>query len=76
MLIKTNTEIKKMKLKDLKLTKDVHSHLEEMGLVTFDDLKKAVEFQRASIPEDAACQLGCSDCEDVLLEIWKVEELV
>ena len=31
-----------MKLKDLKLKKDVHDHLEEMGLVTFEDLKEEV----------------------------------
>ena len=65
-----------MKLKDLKLTKDAHDHIEENGFETFDDVRKEVAIQRASIPEDAACQLGCSDCEDVLLEIWKVEELV
>ena len=63
-----------MKLKDLKLKKDVHDHLEEMGLVTFEDLKEEVERQRASIPKHAPLQLGCSDCEDVLLEIWKIEE--
>jgi len=65
-----------MKLKDLKLTKDVHTHLEKSGLVTFDDLKKEIKRQRASIPEDAILQTGCSDCEDVGLIIWKMEELL
>ena len=60
-----------MKLKTLKLTKDVHDHLIKMGLFTFDDLEKEVLTQRAEIlarHKDSTkyfCMYGCSDCEDV-----------
>ena len=57
-------------LKDLKLTKDIHTHLEKMGLVTVDDLKKECKRQRDSIPDDAVFRSICSDCSEAELAIW------
>ena len=65
-----------MKLKDLKLTKDVHAHLENMGLETFDDLKKECKRQRDNIPDNAVLRSICSDCSEAEMAIWKQEELV
>ena len=68
-----------MELSNLKLTRELHAHLKNMGLKTSDDLKKEVKRQRAEIMESHKgssewfCKSGCSDCEDVLAEIWKLE---
>lgn len=63
-----------MKLKDLKLSKDVHDHLETMGLSTFEDLKKECKRQRDSIPDDAVMRSICSDCSEAEMVIWKMEK--
>ena len=68
-----------MELSNLKLTRELHAHLKNMGLKTSDDLKKEVKRQRAEIMESHKdsdgfyFRHGCSDCEDVALEIWKLE---
>ena len=69
-----------MKLKTLKLTQDVHEHLEKMELFTFNDLEKEIKKQRAEILERHKgttgyfCMYGCSDCEDVYRLAKQIKE--
>ena len=52
-----------MKLKEFKFALNIHNHLKEMGLNTFEDLKKEYWRQMDSIPDDHPIRSGCSDCE-------------
>jgi len=62
----------KILLKDVKLTRDCHEHLERQGLITLDDLEAACTRQIKAIPDDAVMRSICTDCQDA---VWKAREL-
>ena len=62
----------KIFLKDVKLTKSQHEHLEEQEITTLDELEAECNRQFSLIPDDAVIRSICTDCQE---SVWEAREL-